>query len=257
MGELFRLNNSLRGKMILTGIKKAHKFIATTSHIKNHLLEFGFIKDKIVNIPNGVDVETFRPRSLNAHGPGPMQCKKVLFVGRLSEEKGVIPLIKAWRILLDWYDDEGQLILEIIGDGPQRLECLRLVDALGLTDSVKIMGNINNVQEHLMSGDIFVLPSYFEGLSNALLEAMACALPIVATRVSGNAEVIEDGFNGLLVGPDNPIQMAEKILLLLKEKELALRLGQNARMTVEDKFSLDRVVENYITLYKELLTSKG
>ncbi|HPP12062.1 MAG TPA: glycosyltransferase family 4 protein, partial [bacterium] len=99
----------------------------------------------------------------------------------------------------------------------------------------------------------FVLPSLAEGLSNALLEAMACGLPVVATKVSGTVDVIEEGVNGFLVEPGNPEALAEAMAGILKDEGLAYRMGQANRKKILEKYSLDKIVDEYLSLYKRLM----
>jgi glycosyltransferase involved in cell wall biosynthesis len=118
------------------------------------------------------------------------------------------------------------------------------------------LGKKENIVNFLRSSDIFILPSLAEGLSNALLEAMACGLPVVATNIGGTNEVIKNGVNGILVEPKNSEQLAQAILSLMKNQKYAYRLGINARKTITEKYSLDLLSEKYVHLYCKLLKEK-
>jgi len=113
------------------------------------------------------------------------------------------------------------------------------------------------VVEHLMEADIFVLPSLAEGLSNALLEAMMCALPVVVSEIPGNVDVIEHNRNGLLFSAGEPIALVQCLDALLKQPELRGRLGKAARKTVEERYSLDNIAEQTISLYRKLLLQRS
>jgi glycosyltransferase involved in cell wall biosynthesis len=118
---------------------------------------------------------------------------------------------------------------------------------------------VSDVTDYLLAADLFVLPSSTEGMSNALLEAMAVGLPIVATRVPGNCELIRDEDSGLLVEPKDPQALAQAIIRLLSSPEQAARLGQAARETAASRFAIQRIGQDYLALYAELLsqTSNG
>jgi glycosyltransferase involved in cell wall biosynthesis len=164
--------------------------------------------------------------------------------------KAVHILLKAFQMLKP---RDINVQLRIIGEGPNKEKLKRMVEILNITDSVTISGETTDVVKQLQESTIFVLPSLSEGLSNVLLEAMACGLPVVATRVGGNIDLIQDGANGILVEPENPAQLSHALWKILIDKKQALHLGTRARQTVEEKFSMDSVVTNYIELYNELM----
>jgi len=124
----------------------------------------------------------------------------------------------------------------------------------GLTDSVVFTGRVDNVDDYLRVADIFVLPSTTEGMSIALLEAMAVGLPVVASRVSGTVDVIKHGKNGLLFEPGNGTGLTDCIISLIESPNRQAELGSQARKTVEQHFSLDRIADRYAALYGSLLS---
>ena len=143
--------------------------------------------------------------------------------------------------------------LTIIGDGPDRDKLQNLARDAGVNDSISFCGAVEDIIPYLQKSALFVLPSLSEGLSNVLLEAMACGLPIVATRVGGNIDLIRDGENGILVETENSNQLSEAMKKLLQDKALAKKLGSEARKTVEQRFSLISIADRYLSLYQKLI----
>ena len=162
----------------------------------------GIAPRKVRTILNGIDQERF-PFS------GSAPDGSVVTVARLSPEKDIANLVQAAAIVRQ---SDPDLRIEVAGDGPCRGELGRLVGELGLDGCVSFLGEIHDVPALLARGAIFVLPSRSEGISLTLLEAMACGLPVVATRVGGTPEVVVDGETGLLVPPADPAALAEAVL---------------------------------------------
>jgi glycosyltransferase involved in cell wall biosynthesis len=121
-----------------------------------------------------------------------------------------------------------------------------------LSSQVHLPGQVKNVAEYLQAADLFVLPSRAEGLSNALLEAMAVGLPIVATAVGGTSDAISHGGNGLLILPEDQVALSEAIISLLQDSALRERLGYAARCTVETEYTISSVAARYLELYQTL-----
>jgi glycosyltransferase involved in cell wall biosynthesis len=213
--------------------------------------------DKIVVIPNGVDLRRFRgvqsapttpPVELPHSGP-------ILgSVARLSPKKGQATLLEA-AALVSRRRPDATFVL--VGEGPQRAELGAHADRLGLNGRLRFLGPVENPVPLLSRMDIFVLPSHMEGMSNALLEAMAAGRPVVATDVGGNAEVVLDGVTGLLVPPRDPCRMADALLALLDDPARAGAMGAAGRARVEDHFSAGVMVRRLEGLYRELLARKG
>jgi sugar transferase (PEP-CTERM/EpsH1 system associated) len=211
---------------------------------------------KVVTILNGVDLKKFEPgrdvvkkkRELG------MERAKIIVgcAGRLSAEKGQRYLIEALG-LLNREAPETHLLLA--GDGPARDELLALSNQLGLSEQIHFVGSRNDMHEIYPLFDVFCLPSLTEGLSNVLLEAMASRAPIVATAVGGNRELLRHGETALLVPSGSEKSLAEAITMLIADAGLRTELARKARMYVEDKFSLTRMVADYSNLYLELWSS--
>ncbi len=168
--------------------------------------------------------------------------------------KGVHVLLEAFKQL----NDAGVAAhLAIIGDGPDREKLTKLARDTGRADSIRFCGETADIRPYLQQATLFVLPSFSEGLSNVLLEAMACGLPVVATRVGGTVDLVQDGVNGILVEPDNAGQLYQAMKKILQDKDLAKALGVQARKTAVEKFSLESVTEQYVSLYQALVPVKN
>jgi glycosyltransferase involved in cell wall biosynthesis len=201
-------------------------------------------------IPNGV-------RAAVAAGEGRAETRRawlgeaagpvVLYVGRIEEVKGVRALLGMWGAMPH---PDGATLL-IVGDGPLRreLEGEAVARALGL--SVRFLGNQPDVSPFYLIADVFVLPSVTEGLSNALLEAMAAGLPVVASDVGGNREVVEHGASGFLVDWTDPRAPARLVTRLLRDAPLRTRIGEAARRRAAC-YSIAAVGERYCQLYQRL-----
>lgn len=250
---------SLGGNAFLNFLRKSNAFYQVLSNRSiSYLTSHGFRAEQIVRIPNGIDTEKFRPAE---RGPDPAKSERnIICVARLVDAKGIDVLLHAWGQLMhepaEWHTYLKPR-LRLVGDGPSRSQLEGIVTELGIRDSVEFLGERTNIIDLLQQSWGFVLPSRWEGMSNALLEAMACGLPCVATRVSGSEDVISDGINGLLVEPEQPAEMAQALRRIIEDTDLAQRLGQTGRMTVLCEYQLSAVVEQCLQLYHRLLTKEG
>jgi len=174
----------------------------------------------------------------------------LLTVGRLTEQKGQLHLVRAMRSVVETHP---QARLLIAGTGELESALRAEVGRLGLEDHVTLLGLRRDVDQLLRAADLFVLPSLWEGLSIALLEAMAAGLPVVATRVSGTDQVLRHGESGLVVEPRDEDALAKALQAVLDDPELARALGARARATVEEEHSAERAARAYLELYKEVL----
>ena len=143
--------------------------------------------------------------------------------------------------------------LTIVGDGPDESLLRNMAKDLGIMENVAFKGRQEDIVSELMRTDIFVLPSLSEGMSNVLLEAMACGLPVVATSVGGNGDLITDGLNGILVPPKDSESLAIALVDLINNEDSTRRLGEEARKTVEINYSINRIVDAYVDLYTRLV----
>jgi glycosyltransferase involved in cell wall biosynthesis len=203
---------------------------------------------------NGVDTERFRPSTENVENARqrifgmtgrPLLCT----VGRLVAGKGISVLLEALELIRR---EAPNAALVIAGDGPRRKDLQRTAEQLGLTHRVRFLGNRDDVERIYPLCDIYVQPSHAEGISLTILEACSCGLPVVATAVGGNPEVIEDGRTGMLVPADDAQSLAEAVLRLWRRPARARRMGRAARRRVRNEFSVERMVEQYMDLYREI-----
>jgi glycosyltransferase involved in cell wall biosynthesis len=146
--------------------------------------------------------------------------------------------------------------LVIIGDGMLRSDALRMLREAGADHFAWLPGDREDIPEIMRGLDIFVLPSLAEGISNTILEAMASGLPIVATRVGGNPELVDEGKTGALVPPNDPAALAEAISRYLEGPGMMTAHGRAGREKVEGLFSMEAMVEGYLAVYDEVLRGK-
>jgi len=208
---------------------------------------FGFPPERCFRAPNGFPASDVTPRGSYAS----KGRTTVTYAGRLDPQKDLRALLEAAALAAPALGEEG-LGVRILGDGPQRAELERLARDLGLERRVTFHGRVDDVGAHLAATDIFVLPSLSEGVSNALLEAMAHGLPCVATSIPGNTDLICDRECGLLVPPGDAKAMARAIVELARDAGLRERLGREARRQVEERFDIQSVASKYAALYREL-----
>ena len=232
--------------------------IANSQAVRQHrLARDGTPPDRIVVLPNGVDLERFRNldngsvvAASQASEAGPV----VGCVARLEPRKRIDVLLQAfsqvWRSLPD-----ARLI--VIGDGELRSNLEELAREFGIHQAVEFLGQRNDVPELLARMDIFVLASSHEGLSNAVLEAMAAGLPVVATNAPGICEVIHDDVTGRLVPVGDVDAIAAAVLDLSRFPEKRYRMGQAGRKLVEQEYSLSAAVRRLEELYVSLLQAKS
>jgi glycosyltransferase involved in cell wall biosynthesis len=213
-------------------------------------------KDIVETIHNGVDTRKFSP-GLAQDGlmkKFQIDSQDILIgaVGRLSPEKGLEYLISAIREVVNTYPRTKVLI---VGDGDEkyRLSLQEKVKDLELSSHIILIGFYEDVPQILRCLDIFSLPSLTEGFNRSLLEAMACGLPVVATAVGGNVEIVQDGVNGLLVPHSNPGALASAITEMLKDKEKAREMGLEGKLLVEENFSIEKNVKRIEKLYLQIL----
>lgn len=217
--------------------------VCMTPESFRELNEIGFPRSRILHATNGIPVRAAPGASF-----GKTSTLGVVFVGRLSPEKGLNDLLYAWAIL------QGQpvpaAVLRLVGDGPQAEELRQLASDLGISTTVEFVGHSNDVPAELARSDIFVLPSYAEGNSNAVLEAMREGLPIVATSVGGAAVQLGAAGDQLLVNPGDRAGIAERLRRLLTDEPFREQIGSAMRSRAKEMFTMDAVAAVYERAYK-------
>jgi len=203
--------------------------------------------NKIKTIYYGVDLKKYCPAPRKTTGKG------IIFasVARLVLQKGHTYLLDAIPRILDKYPDARW---KFAGSGDKEAELKQKVSALGIDHAVEFLGDQEDIPNFLNSIDVFILPSLWEGFPNVLLEAMACAKPVIATSVEGTVELVVDSETGLLVPMQNPQALEDAMLTMLENPELIDKYGQNGRHRVDEKFSLEKQIQEFETMYDQLLT---
>lgn len=228
-------------------------YVVTISQdARNEFLKYAKIKpDRVKVIHNGVDVFNIITTTDNKAMKEKLGILSSDFVvgtvSRLSGEKDQFTLLKAFKEVAN---NLSNVRLVIAGDGKLKRELESYSAQLGISDKVLFLGFRNDIGDILPVFDVFVLTSLTEGISISLLEAMAASKPVVATRVGGNLEIIKDGETGYLVPPKNSREIANAIMLLLRDRDLSGRIGSEARNKVENYFSLNKMVSEYETFYE-------
>lgn len=220
--------------------------------IRQNLISRGYDAEKIEVIPNGIAFSRFESGndgSLRSELGLPPSTPLVAVVSRLNRLKGIDCFLEASAIVAR---DFPQARFLFVGDGVGRPEFERYASNLGLAERVIFTGFRTDVPKVLSQITVSVLPSLSEGLSNSLLESMAAGVPVVATRVGGNPEVVEDGVTGLLVEAKDPAALAQAIGRLLQDQEMCSRMSCAGREHVVQRFSVSKMVEATERLYVEM-----
>ena len=239
---LLKLTSKLHRKTI----QKCDRLITITNQVKK-LYSKLFNEEKIWTIPIGVDTKLFKPSQKKFQ----KENYEILFAGYLYKLKGVEYLIKAMNQIAEKRKD---IKLRIIGNGPDKQHLIKLTETLKIKDKVIFEGLVPHTEmpKYYQQCDIFCFPTLGEPFGKAIIEAMACAKPVVASNIGGPAEVIQNGRTGILVPPAQPKILAEKILELL-DNELEIKtMGVSARKAVVEKYSWRKISETYHSLYKTL-----
>jgi len=225
--------------------------ITVSGDLKANMCKYLHInKDRINVIINGVDTEKFSPGNPDIHMLKELGISKqdivIGTVGRLVEVKNFPELMHAFS-KLHMHHKNTKLV--IVGDGPLMNELIDLRKRLDLEDSIIFTGRRNDIPDLLRMFDIYALTSWNEGISNTLLEAMASALPIVASKVGGNVEIIEHDNVGYLYPSGNQEKLAESLNQLIQQPDILEHFSQNARQHVLNKYSMEAMLNNYSSEY--------
>jgi len=242
------------GRKIGNRCKHADALVAISREIARELSAGGYEPARIHSLPNGVPV----PESPWQRRPDWRRAPRAVFVGRLAPEKGLRTLIDAWPTVRMAYPD-ARLIL--IGEGSERPALESQARSLGLTlgldRAVEIPGVIADVTSALRNADLFVLPSKEEGMSIALLEAMALGIPLVASSIPGNRRLVSDFKHGRLASPEDPRALARVITEQWENFDRAFHMSRAARSRVQQEFSITAVARKHLALFEEILEQRG
>lgn len=252
------------GHRIRRTCQSADGFVAPSQQIFDEMISSGFDREKIRFIPNGVKIGPPRTReqrrearaALAAANPILTMAESaplVVFTGRLHPGKGLTKAIRAWPYVLQKFPNAR---LWLIGEGPQERELTAMIGAMGLQSRIILPGAFDTVEDVLAAADLFVLPSHYEGMSIALLEAMAAGLPCVVSDIPGNRILIQPDETGLTYPVDGFAELASSLNHVMEDEQLATRLGQAARQRVIENFSLERSTLDHVALFESLRETK-
>ncbi len=248
--DLFTLATKFQAKYIsypleMKLIKNSAMVTAVSTTVSKDLEDYGLKNMNVKLVYNGVDQNIFFPSNVRS------EEKYVLYTGRISYGKGLVELINCAKEVCESRDDINFILA---GDGPLLPNLKKKVKKMGLQNRIQFLGRVDRktIVNLYQNATIFAFPSYYEGLPGSLLEAMACQLPIVATEVPGNIELIEHNKNGILIPPKDPSALYKAIMVLLDDPNKREEIGKNARITIENKFTWDAVSDRILSCYNSL-----
>ncbi len=234
------------GARIARRCKEADAFVAISKAVRGELVAAGYDEGRIHELPNGVPIPA---RPWQRRG-GWQESPHALFVGRLAPEKGLDSLVRAWPIVRETFPTAR---LSLVGEGPERPGLERLIRELGQAGSIALPGATDDVEAALRGADLFVLPSTEEGMSIALMEAMAAGVPVVASAIPGNRRLIADFKHGRLAPPRDPGALARTIVEQWSTFDRAFHMSRAARGRIEQQFSIRAVARSHRQLFQELI----
>lgn len=261
----FQRHGRLMGRVIRYLVERFDHYIATSKDIYAEFREYGIESSDVTLLPNGVDTHAFKPvgserdkfelRSTLGIPEGFIIC----FVGIIIARKNVDLILRVWqKLMLRGVKGSVVLVGPIPKDNDGReseyVRNLReYVSKNGLVDSVIFADRQERISDYMRASDLFFFPSKQEGMPNVLLEAMACGLPCVVSRISGTADLVEEGRTGFLVPVDDEQTYANVIYDLSRDRSLAVSIGKNARESIMQRFSLSATAKQYRMIYSSLL----
>jgi glycosyltransferase involved in cell wall biosynthesis len=215
----------------------------------------GVPADRITVIPNGIDIDQFRDAPPTLRGTDGLQRSKIVgFVGRFVPAKGGAVLLQAARKVIERHPDTTFVF---VGDGPLRRQWQELAAALGVSAHVVFTGLRGDMPGVYASMDIMTLPSFDEASPICVREAMAAAKPVICTPVGDLPSLVQSGVTGLFMPPGDHHALADSIMSLLTDRELARRLGENGRAHVAAQASAQRMAAGYMELYRSAIRASG
>jgi sugar transferase (PEP-CTERM/EpsH1 system associated) len=238
-------------------------YIALSKDLETYLAtKIGVTSQRITQIYNGVNCREFHPpvgtrQPLPGFDSAPSDMFVIGTVGRMQSVKDQVNLTRAFIHLVNLVPQQrDRLRLAMIGDGPLREQCAVMLDEAGLRHLAWLPGAREDVANLMRCMDLFALPSLAEGISNTILEAMASGLPVVATAVGGNPELIEHGVTGKLVPAAHPIALAEAMVPYVMNRQMTSEQGRASRIRAEQRFSMETMVNSYVQVYDRMLERK-
>jgi glycosyltransferase involved in cell wall biosynthesis len=227
-------------------------YISNSKSAADFVVSKGYPRKKLIVVHNGINPERFhidREQRLIKELGLKEESPVIITVANMRPQKAYRVLIDSLNLLIQRKSPFSALF---VGDGILKDELMKLTEDLGLSERINFLGDRRDVPALLSISDIFVLPSYWEGLPVSIMEAMCAKLPVVATDVGGVSELVEDGVTGFLVPPKNPEALAEKIERLLADKDLRKEMGMAGYERIKKGFSLEKTVKEMERIYTEL-----
>lgn len=255
-GEAAQVRRMPLASLRLRLVRKVDHWVALTREMSDELQGLGIPPGRITIIPNAAPLPEGTATDPAAHerarqALGAEGGRRLVYAGRLSAEKGLDTLLSAMPQILR---DAPDAVLSILGGGGafgrEEAALRRTAETLGVAHAVRFEGFVDDVTTWLLAADVFVLPSKSEGMSNALVEAMAAGNAIVTTDLAAHREVVEDGVNARVVRSGDPDDLARAVTQLLRGRELRARLGTAARRTAAEKYSLAVMRDAYLSVYR-------
>lgn len=238
-------------------LSKVNNYIAISDEIEENLLRRVKPGTNIFRIPNGVDSNRFSP--LIYENKHKMRSKlkisteeiALLYIGAINSRKGIVDLLDA----LELYESKIKLKAILCGPILEEIDFEKRIALISKKENVSIdyRGSVSNVDEFMQASDIFILPSYSEGLPNVLLEAASTGLPLITTDIGGSRDIVDDGINGFIVSLNSPEKIQEKIAQLSENEVLRSEFGRMSREKIKNYFSIDIVRAKYSNLYHTLV----
>jgi len=249
------------GMRIRKRCQDASTFIAPSDAIATELREAGFAAERIARIDNGVAIPPLRaPAARDASRAALGEANHDLrlepnaplavYTGRLHPDKGLLDLVNAWRPIAERWPAAR---LWLVGEGPQREDLFRRISDIDLKYRICLPGAFDDTEDVLQAADMFILPSYSEGMSLSLLEAMGAGIPVVASDITGNRALVTHEESGLLVPPRDVRGLSLAMTQLLEQPALRMSLGSRARQEVQEKYSLEKMGREHLELIQRSL----
>ncbi|RNC69649.1 MAG: glycosyltransferase family 1 protein [Desulfuromonadales bacterium] len=262
VNDLHGLRQSLSGHIHYAFLGMVDAYVAISRDLEHEFIDACLPRDKVHYLPNGVDTDRFHPLATEAKAKLrqrlglPLDRALVLTIGVFDQRKNIGWLMEEW--VRNRSFGTGALLLAI---GPQSREdtdgtffaaLQRLTDEN--SETLSILGHVDEIELYYRAADLFILPSYSEGMPNVILEAMASGLPCVATRVSGVTDLVQEAETGYTFTPGDAQSLKEALLMTLND--VAGCMGQRARTLAEEKYSIEALAERYDELYRTLMVKE-
>ena len=237
--------------------KFASIIVAVSTEVRDRLTLAGIASQRIIMIPNGIRISiTSRTEGTKLRKSLGLRRSQIVLisVGRLVYQKAHSVLVNAMQVIVA---QQQQVVLYIAGEGPLRHDLEQQIETLGLGNQIYLLGNRSDVAALLSISDIFVLPSRWEGLPMALLEAMGTGMPVVATQVEGVNEVLKQNIHGFLVPPEDSDALVRALLELINHPQLRIKMGREGRKRIEESYTSDIMCEKYLNVMLDYTRSKN